>query len=213
MKLNIARINDEREIVAGTVKSVNPGTGAAKGKIVNVELEGAVWNKETGEDEMRSISIAFSNTDRADMADRVVKAKVASGSIICVEVYKKDGKYYGNRFMYRGHWVIPASETVREKNIFMGVIASMKTGTSSAGNNYTRVSIPVDKYNDNEPEWNSITFWNNEKSNVADRAAKLLKERDGEKAQAIVVCGEKEEFQGRPQYKGWEFQKIIRNDN
>lgn len=131
MKLNIARINDEREIVAGTVKSVNPGTGAAKGKIVNVELEGAVWNKETGEDEMRSISIAFSNTDRADMADRVVKAKVAPGSIICVEVYKKDGKYYGNRFMYRGHWVIPASETVREKNIFMGVIASMKTGTSS----------------------------------------------------------------------------------
>lgn len=213
MKLNITRINNEREIVAGTVKSVKPGTGRASGKTVNVELEGTVYNKDTGDDEVHTINIAFSNTDRADMADRVVKAKVAPGSIICVEVYKKDEKYYGNKFMYRGHWVIPATDETREKNVFMGVVASMKTGTSSAGNNYTMVSVPVDKYNETEPEWNSIAFWNSETSNVADRAAKILCEREGEKARAIILCGEKKEYEGRPQYKGWEFHKIIQKEN
>ena len=213
MRLNITKINDEREIVAGVVKNVKPGTGSMEGKMVTVELEGTVYNKDTAEAEPHTISIAFYNTDRVDMADRVVKAKVAPGSVICVEVYKKDEKYYGNRFMYRGHWVIPETETSGEKNVFMGVIASMWTGTSGSGNNYTKVSVPVDKYDESEPEWNSITFWNNETSNVADRAAKLLGERDGTKARAIILCGKRSEYEGRPQYKGWDFQKIIQKED
>lgn len=205
LRLNITKINENRSIMLGTVKEVRPGTGAATGKVTHVMLEGAVWNKAEEKEEMKTVDIAFWNTEHASMADRIEKAKVHEGSVITVDVYEKDGKYSGNNFKYKGHWQIPETETSKEKNIFMGTVASMQSNETSTGKKYTRISMPVDRIDNEEPEWVSITFWNNDTSNIADRAEKILGGRDGKKAKAVVICGQSKEYEGRKQYSGFDF--------
>lgn len=209
LRLNIARIDEHRSIVLGVVKEVKPGTGAAAGRVMNVKLEGAVYNRENEREEAKVLDIAFWNTDTSKMADRIEKAKVREGSILTVDVYEKAGKYTGNNFKYKGHWQIPEKGEVKERNVFMGVVASMQTGEApSSGNKYTRISIPVDKIGEENPEWVSITFWNSPTSNIADRAAKCLGGRDGKKARAVVICGPTKEYEGRTQYTGYDFALI-----
>ena len=208
MRLNITKINETRSIKLGTVKEVREGTGSAAGNVVNVKLEGSVWNIAEEKEETQVLDIAFWNTDAVKMADRVKAAKVHEGSVITVDVTEKDGKYYGNGFRYKGHWQIPATDTSAERNVFMGVVASMRTGTASNGNKYTRISMPVDQKAGEEPIWVSITFWDDANSNMATRAAKCLGGRDGKKAKAVIVCGQTKDYEGRPSYSGYSFELI-----
>jgi len=208
MRLNIAKVDDNRRIVLGTVKSVKVGKD---GEVVNVQLEGTVWDKDDQVEKTETIDIAFWNNDEIKNADRVVAAKVSEGSVISVLIHEKDGKVSGNNFKYKGHWVIPARGEQKERNIFHGVVASM---TPDKEGRYVRVSMPVDGKNDEEPTWHSMTFWNNEKSNVADRAKKCLGKRtvknsegeDVEKsARALIICGENRPYNGTAQYSAYDF--------
>jgi len=205
LRLYVRRINENRSIMLGTVKEVKPGVGASAGKVVNVVLEGSVWNRDEEKEEIKTVDIAFWNNDTVDMADRVMKAKVREGSVLTVDVYEKDGKYTGNRFKYNGHWKIAETDENREMNIFMGVVASMHEYTLEDGRSYVRISMPDENYGSEETEWVTITLWNNEKSNVADRAKKVLGEREGKKARAVVICGQEGEYNGRKQYTGFDF--------
>lgn len=211
LDLNIAKIDENKRLVLGKVKSVKPGSGSAAENVVNVELEGSVWNSELEQEELKTLNIAFWNTDVVALADRVKAAKVREGSILMVEIYEKDDKCNGNRFWYKGHCQIPAKEGTKERNIFMGTVASIQTNVTANNNKYTRISMPVDVVRGGEPEWMSIAFWNNEKSNIADRAEKCLGVRNGKKAKAVVICGETKEYDGRPQYNGFDF-KLIPNE-
>ena len=204
MKLNISKISEEKRIVLGTVKSVTPGSD---GKEVNVKLEGNVWNKDEQEEKAETLDIAFFNSDSVKMADRVIAAKVNEGSVLTVEIYEKDGKIFGNNFKYSGHWIVPASGERKEKNIFHGVVSSMQ---EDAAGRFVRVSMPINGKEGEEPTWASITFWNNETNNVAERAKKCLYKRTNEAgdekcAKAVIICGENKPYNGKDYYNGFDF--------
>lgn len=208
LRLNLATIDKNRSIKLGTVKEVRPGTGSAEGKVTTVVLEGTIWNAEEKKEELQTIEIAFWNGEVAKMADRISSAKVTVGSILTVEVYEKEGKYIGNNFKYQGHWVIPKpaeKEEGSDMHIFMGTVASVQTGESTTGKKWTRISMPDEKRSGEETTWLNITFWNNEKSNLADNAMKLLSEREGKKTKAVVLTYENGEYNEKKQYRGFEF--------
>lgn len=205
VKLNIAKITDNRRLVLGEVVSVKP---ASSGKVVEVELKGYVWNKEEGKREDQVLTISFWNNDTVKMADRIIAAKVRENVTIMVDVYEKDGKLYGNDFKYEGHWVIPATEEAKEKNIFMGVVRM----TEDPDGRFVRLSMPVNTKKGEEATWVNITCWNNEGSPLADRAKKVLGERDGKKAKAVVVCGENKPYNGNPSYSAYSFELLPRED-
>ena len=94
MKLNVTKIDENRRLVVGTVKSI-----AARDKVVNIKLEGEVYNKDKGETENESLEIAFWN-GTVPLADRLLNAGVSEGSVIAVEIYEKDGKITANNFKY-----------------------------------------------------------------------------------------------------------------
>lgn len=205
MKMNVTKIDKNRRIVAGVVKDVRQNTTDTGYTVTNVKLEGKVWNREAGEEETNLLDIAFWNNERVALADMVLAAKVAPGAVIAVEVYERDGKLTGNRFMYRGQWTIPETDEHKEKNVFMGVVASVKSRETSSGSTFTSISIPVDQRDGSETKWASITFWNNDISNIADRARKVLSEKNGKKMRAIVVTGEARENGDFTNYNGYDF--------
>lgn len=204
MKLNVTKIDENRRVVVGTVKEVKPGTGSMEGKLVTVTLEGTVWNRETESDENQELKIAFWNNDVTDMADRVEKAKVSEGAVIAVEVFDKDGNLSGNRFMYAGRWTYATGDD-REKNVIMGSVSGLKTGNSGSGK-WARVSVPVSHSKDDEPEWVTVFFNDNEQSNIASRAEKIFEKKGDKCPRAIIVAGNaKEDSTGRKTYSGWDF--------
>lgn len=206
LKWFVSRINENKTINLGTVKELKEGTGSSEGKVVTLVMEALAWNKAEQVEEVKTFNVEFWNTDTVKLADLVKAAKVHEGSVLTLEVYEKNGKLYGNGFKYKGHWQIPATEDTKEKNIFMGVVASIKTAETATGKTYTRISMPVDATKaGEEPEWVTITFWNNEKVNLADNAGKVLAIRDEKKAKAVIVCGETDEYNGRHQYNAFEF--------
>lgn len=196
MRLDVCKINENRRLVVGKVVNVKPGE-----KCTIVELEGDVWNRETETNEKKTLSINFWNNEKVNMAEAVVKAKVAVGSVISVDIYEKDGKISGNSFMYSAHWVIPATEEAKEKNIIHGLVANMKV--DEAGR-YTRVSVPIHG-KDGETTWANITLFNGEDSNLGERAEKLLAERNGKKRHAIFVCGENKPYHDNANYVAYNF--------
>lgn len=199
MKLNVTKIDENRRLVVGTVKNIS-----ARDKVVNIKLEGEVYNKDKGETENETLEIAFWN-GTVPLADRLLNAGVSEGSVIAVEIYEKDGKITANNFKYKGHWHFPDTATSKSKDIFMGVVGSVTEGTASSGSHYTRISMPEETRKDEESSWISITFWDSETSNVAERAAKLLAKRDDHFKRAIVRCKERGEYNGKKQYTGYEF--------
>lgn len=228
LRLNLANVNENRRIVLGTVKAVNPGTGSLEGRCVHVVIEGTVWNKETENEELQEMSIAFFNSDTAPMMDRVINAGVSEGNVLTVDVFEKNGRFYGNAFKYRGHWVIPGNGDRNERNIFMGTVTNPTIGETKNGQKYLRISMPDDSRKGEETKWVSITFMNNENSNIADRAIRVLTtdkgepveedengrksrkaemrtDTDGKKLKAVVICGPGNDFNGRDTYFGNEF--------
>jgi hypothetical protein len=201
LKLNISKINDNRRLVLGEVVSVKP---ASSGNVVDVELKGYVWNKGDEKREDQVITISFWNNETVKMADRIVAAKVKEDSVIMVDVYEKDGKLYGNEFKYKGHWIIPATDDSKEKNIFMGVVRM----TEDPDGRFVRLSMPVDNRKGEEPTWVNITCWNNEGSPLADRAKSILGEKGGKKAKAVVICGENKPYNGNPSYTAFGFEVL-----
>lgn len=216
MKMNITKISEGRHILLGKVKNVYPGTGEATGKVVNVVMEADVWDKEKREEVKKTAKVAFWNSDTAQLADWVTKAKVSEGAVIAVDAYQKEEEQYSaNRFMYRGHWKYPErvvtnedgeEKTIGEKNVLMGVIASLKEGETEGGQKFVRVSMPINIRDQEEPEWVSITFWESDLDNLMERAKKALSEREGKKRKAIIVCGKENDFNGRKMYTGYDFQ-------
>jgi hypothetical protein len=198
LRMNVAKINEKRRIVLGEVISVKPGSNE---NVVNVELKGVLWNTEEKKEEEKILSIAFWNNDTVKMADRIAAAKVKEGSILTVDIYDNDGKISGNNFKYQGHWVIPATEEAKERNVFMGTVILHE----DPDGRFVRVSMPVQGKGDEEPTWASITFWNNESSNLADRAKKVLGEREGKKAKAVIICGENKPYNEKPSYNAYDF--------
>ncbi len=216
MKMNITKIGEKKSVLLGRVTGVYPGNGEATGKVVNVTMEGEAWDREKKTEVKKAARISFWNSDSAPMADWITSAKVSEGSIIAVDAYQKDDEQYtGNRFMYRGHWKYPEhtittedgeEKTIGEKNVLMGIIASLKEGETEGGQKFVRVSMPISIKDQEEPEWVSITFWESDLDNLMERAKKALSERDGKKRKAIIVCGKEKDFNGRKMYTGYDFQ-------
>lgn len=211
MKINIIEnVQGKMSLVAGEVVACREGTGGATGKVVNVKIAGKVWNPNTRTEEDKELDIAFWNDadNNRMLADRITKAKVGVGSFItALVVPKEDGKNaVGVNFKYSGVWTFaPSEDNAYETNVIVGTIASMDEDPDGQ---YVRVSIPVTKDKDTT-EWHKITFWNNEKGNLADRAKTCLKPRaDGRKIRAIVVCGQNNPYNDKPNYTAFRFEII-----
>lgn len=213
MKMEIAKIGG-MTLVAGIVKNCYEGSGNASGRVVNVKIEGMVWNAEKRIEEPKILDIAFWNSEDGQklLADRVIKANVGVGSFITALVtIKDDGKSAnGINFKYSGIWTFPARDGQKELNVLVGTVASMDVDPE---NRFVKVSIPVSTAKD-VTEWQRITFWNSEKAAMADRAKKCLSpSSSGRKPRAIIVCGEREEYNGKPNFTGFRFELIPNTEN
>ena len=202
---------DNMTLVAGTVKSVREGSGASAGRVVNVKIEGTVWNKEKSVEEVKTLDIAFWNSDddgKKKLADRVLKAGIKAGNFItALVVLKEDDKATGINFKYSGLWKFPAHDDQKEVNVFVGPVCSLDEHECASGK-FVKISMPV-KDRDGNTEWHKITLWNNDSAAMADRAKACLKPRaDGTKTQAIVSCGESIPYNDNPSYTGFRFELI-----
>lgn len=202
MRLHFYRIDEKREIVLGKITSVKEGTGSVAGKVMNVQIEGTKW--EDGAEKPEKMDISFWNGEKSKLADRVKKANLKEGDTIMVDVYNNDGKYIGNGFTFNGHVVIPATEERGERNIFIGVVGST---TEDKDNRYYKISMPV-KNADKETEWVSISFWNDETKQMADRAKKVIRKREDKNPRVAVACGANKPYNGKPSYSGMFFEMI-----
>lgn len=212
MRLNVCKITDNRRLVLGKVKEMNPGKGSLEGKCINIVLEGTEYDKEKKEEVTKNITISFFNNDKVNMMDRLINAGVSEGSILTVEVYENDKGYLSaNNFKYKGHWTFPATEDRKEINVFMGTVASVNIGEASNGHKYLRISMPDEKRKDEETNWVDITFWNDDNNNLADRAIKWMVKDDAvnviddKKIKIVARCGERREYNGKDQYQGYDF--------
>lgn len=194
MKLHVQKINEKRRIVVGTVKAVTPGEESTI-----VELEGTEWDSDAQKEKTRVLSIEFKNTETAKMAERVDKAKVNAGSIISVDVYEDGEICTGKNFKYSGHWMLKATETRPELNIFHGVVSSLN---SYQDGRLSQISMPVNKGKGTEAEWVSLKCWTNENYDLAAKAmetfsGELAKKETGEREKnptAIFVCYENKPY-------------------
>ena len=211
MKMEITK-RGEMTLVAGIVKSCREGSGASAGRVVNVKIEGTVYNHDKKVEENKILDIAFWNSEENDrmLADRVIKAGVGVGSFITALVMmKEDNKATGLNFKYSGIWKFPATEDKKELNVLVGTVTSLDEDPEGR---FVKVSIPVSAGKDKETEWHKITFWNSEKAAMADRAKLCLKPRaDGRKVRAVIVCGECELYNGKPNYTGFRFELVPEN--
>lgn len=201
MKLHLYRIDDKREIVLGKVTSVKEGTGSVAGKVMNVQVEGTKW--EDGEDKPEKMDISFWNGEKAKLADRVKKANLKAGDVVMIDVYNNDGKYIGNAFDFN-HIRIPENGERKERNLFLGTVGSMKEDDE---NRYYRISMPT-KNADKETEWVSISFWNDETKQMADRAKKVIRKREDKNPRVAVVCGANKPYNGKASYSGFYFEMV-----
>lgn len=201
MKMNITKIDDNRRVVLGKVTNVD-----SNDDYVKITLEGKVWNKEIEDEETKTLSIRFVSNDQTNWQDRFEKAKVEPGAILAVLVYEKDEKCYGNRFMYRGHWNFPEEDGRREKNIFMGTVASAREINAEDGSlRGLSVSVPVKVPGQEDPDWKHLAFWNSDTSNVATRASRNLTPKEDKKRRAVIVCGAARENNGYTNYSAFDF--------
>lgn len=199
MKLYIAQVDENKKLVVGKVTDVDFSE-----KVANVTIEGSVWNKETQTEDLESLTIAFYNNDKVKMRDFVEKAKVEEGKVISAMIYEKDGKITGNSFKYNGVWEY-TTPTGKQNYVFHGVVVNPTVGTTPTGKDYTKFSMAMNPVKDEETQWANITCWNNENNTLADRAKKIFADHADQKKKAIVVCGNKTEYNGRKQYVGYRF--------
>ena len=199
MKLYIAQVDENKKLVVGKVTDVDFSE-----KVVNVTIEGSVWNKETQTEDLESLTIAFYNNDKVKMRDFVEKAKVEEGKVISAMIYEKDGKITGNSFKYNGVWEY-TTPTGKQNYVFHGVVVNPTVGTTPTGKDYTKFSMAMNPVKDEETQWANITCWNNENNTLADRAKKIFADHADQKKKAIVVCGNETEYNGRKQYVGYRF--------
>lgn len=199
MKLYIAKIDENKKLVVGKVTKVDLSE-----KVANVTIEGSVWNPETQTEDLESLTISFYNNDKVNMRDFVEKAKVEEGKVISAMIYEKDGKITGNSFKYNGVWEY-TTPTGKQNYVFHGVVVNPTVGTTPTGKDYTKFSMAMNPVKDEEKQWANITCWNNENNTLADRARKIFADHADQKKKAIVVCGNKTEYNGRKQYVGYRF--------
>ena len=208
MKLEIAKIG-EMTLVAGIVVGCREGSGASAGRVVNVKIRGSVYNPDKKVEEEKTIDVAFWNSEENNrmLADRVIKAGVGVGAFItALVIMKEDNKASGINFKYNGVWNFAASGNQKEINVIVGTVASLDEDPEGR---FVKVSVPISLGKDKETEWHRITFWNGEKAAMADRAKICLKPRtDGRKVRAVIVCGEKEIYNGKPNYNGFRFEIV-----
>lgn len=211
MRLNVRTLkNDEesvRELLLGKVTKVADGNGDYADKVLNITIEGTVWNKDEKKEETKSVDISFWNSEYSQMRDRAKNAKIAVGSVILCDVTKKSDKYYANNFMYRGEYNIPETAENREVNIFMGPVCGFQDTE-----NCVRFSIPVED-RDKNTDWKHITVWpprEEGKTDLASRARKVLAPKGDKKPQAVVICSEPKPYisnsgEERCSYTGYDF--------
>lgn len=208
MKLEIAKVG-EMTLIAGIVTGCREGSGASAGRVVNVKIRGSVFNPDKKAEEEKTIDVAFWNSEENDrmLADRVIKAGVGVGSFITALVMmKEDNKATGLNFKYGGIWKFPAADGRKELNVIVGTVSALD---EDAEGRFVKASVPVSLGKDKETEWHKITFWNSEKAAMADRAKICLKPRaDGRKVRAVIVCGECELYNGKPNYTGFRFEIV-----
>lgn len=207
MRLKIAK-RGELEILTGIVTNVQLGTGNAENRLVSVTICGTVYDKIDKVEKEQLIEVAFWNSEVNDtyLCDRIKLVGIKKGDFVSVLVRMKENNHataYGFRFMGAA-WNLPPKNEMKELNIFLGTVASVK---EDAENRFFRISVPS-KVN-GETTWNSITFWNNETGNMADRAKMCLKPRaDGTKVKAAIVCGAKSLYNDIPCYTGYRFELL-----
>lgn len=200
-KLFVGRKGDYA-IVAGVVKKIKE---AKEGKVVNVTLEGDVYDKASGTESKKTISIGFWNSEKADdllegknqNADQVKKAKLYVGAFIMAKVYVKDDNYYGQAFRYSGRLSLaPEKGKADDKglNVIIGSVTSVRMNEEKGVAN---INIPFDdsRYDESGNKVgfgvvsHQIAFWDNEKRKPTDAVVKYLtpKEEDGKKKYTKVL--------------------------
>lgn len=187
-KIIYTQKNEKGDIhfVAGQVSYVQDGMGELKDRVVNIGLTLDVYNREKKENEKKYLSVAFWNNDdpsKAQLADRVRKAKLGAGSFIYLRVGTmkdmepaSDGTprlaCSGFDFQYNGQYEI----SVPDKDPY-NVICGTCRRTQESGD-YYQVNIPVERRSGGEKTttWYSVSFKDSEKSKVGTRAKKVLKD-------------------------------------
>lgn len=194
------------EILCVKVASVEVKQTSTGKTIAVVKGSNNVWNAETKAEEKKDIEITFwkSETSNYDVTNALSKCK--EGSTIIVRAKDNgDGKYTGYSFMWDG--IMPyhyngkdreLDEVVeREGTIIAGMAAKLYP---SEDKSRISVSVPVRKWNaelrENETEWISVTFFNNEHNpNMVERIEKCMTPRDNEsKCIAVFACSNKTEY-------------------
>lgn len=210
MKMFIKQI-DNMVLIGGIVTEYREGTKNAEGRVVNIKLKGKEWN---GKEEVdKVVEVAFWNSNDADkpqLADNVKKAGLSVGQFITVLAIPRDDKdkYTALRFQYSGRWHFPATENRKEYNIFVGTVS-----TVNKYDGRTYISMTSKEYDPTTGEydtvWHGITFWNNDKSKLADNAAKcFVVRKDGKKPKAVVIAGENKPYEGYNNYTGYSFRML-----
>lgn len=205
-KLFIAR-KGNYAIVSGVVKKMKE---EQDGKVVNVVLEGDVYDKGSGMESKKRITIGFWNSKKTDdllnnknqLANQVKSAKMYVGAFIMAKVYIKDDNYYGQAFRYTGRLSLAPEEGKegdKGLNVLLGSVSSVRT---NAEKGVANINMPFDdsRYNENGEKVgfglvnHEIAFWDNENKKPTGAVVKYLtpKEENGEKkyAKVLVVAGE-----------------------
>ena len=211
MRLNVRTIkqdeNSTKKLILGKVTKLADGTGDYADKVLNVTLEGTVYNKDSKENETKDVVVEFWNSEYTKLRDRAISAKLAVGAVIMCDVTERGGKTYANNFMYRGEYNIPEDGENKEVNIFMGTICNFQDNE-----NFVRFSIPI-KDRDDNTDWKNITVWHPQEEgrpDVAERAKKVLTPKGDKKPSAVVICSGPKPYvstsgQERCSYTGYDF--------
>jgi hypothetical protein len=180
----------EVNYVAGKVTFVREGQD---GRVVNIGMSLNVYDPETKTSSKKYITLnAWNNDDaeKAQLADRVRKAKVDTGSYILVkcgtliddgEANNGTPRVKASVFDFQYNW-FGAVETDegQKRSIIVGSVRSIRDS-----GDYFKVGVPVEtnRGGKKETKWYNITF-SNGKSSMADTARKILKQ-----GSAIAVLG------------------------
>jgi hypothetical protein len=184
-RILFTRKNEKGDInyIAGKVSFVRDGQD---GKVVNIGITINEYDTATKVRVRKYVSLAGWNDDdlnKAQMADRLRKAKVATGSYILArcgtlteDEPAKDGTPRLNSvlfdFQYNAFQAFEDNNG-NKRSIIIGTVRKIK----DSNNEYFEVGIPVETTKDGKKEtkWYNISFRNTEKSAMADTARKIIK--------------------------------------
>jgi len=178
--------------VAAAVSFVSDGLGDAKDRVVNIGTSVDVYDPENKTRQKKYLNVGFWNNDdtsKAQLADRVHKAKVSPGSFLLLRTGTfRDAEPAGDGtprmnasgfdFQYNSQVEIPV-----EGKAPVNIICGTARRTQLRDDGTFVANVPIDSKVDGNKvtTWYSISFKDKGKNNLGTRASKTI--RDG-----VPVC-------------------------